>query len=135
MAQAKKLAPGLRRHGGPRFGANMSIAGGCDRAVWAAHAVSFTAVQLFTKNSNQWQARELTDDEVSTFRRTLRAARQRYPTAHDSYLINLASPDETLWQKSIAAMVDEVERCVKLGITDLVVHPGAHMGQGEEAGV
>ena len=57
------------------------------------------------------------------------------PVAHTSYLINLASPDDALWEKSIEAMTVEVERCELLGIPDLVVHPGSHMGAGEEAGL
>src|SRR5262249_30451243 len=57
------------------------------------------------------------------------------PVAHTSYLINLASPDPALWRRSLEAMVEEVERCRVLGITDLVVHPGAHKGAGEDAGL
>jgi deoxyribonuclease-4 len=113
----------------------MSIAGGCDRAVWAAHAIPFQTVQLFTKNNNRWDGVPLTDAHAEAFRAALGQTGIREPVAHTSYLINLASPDDTLWQRSIAAMVDEVERCGMLGITDLVLHPGAHMGQGEEAGL
>jgi deoxyribonuclease-4 len=113
----------------------MSIAGGCDRAVWAAHAVPFETVQLFTKNNNRWDGMALTDAHAEAFRSALGQTGVADPVAHTSYLINLASPDETLWRKSIAAMVEEVERCEKLGIRDLVLHPGAHMGAGEEAGL
>ncbi len=120
---------------GRKFGAHMSIAGGCDRAVWSAHAIPFRTVQLFTKNNNRWDGVPLTDAHAEAFRSALGQTGIVDPVAHTSYLINLASPDDTLWQRSIAAMVDEVERCGKLEITDLVLHPGAHMGQGEEAGV
>jgi len=113
----------------------MSIAGGCDRAVWAAHAVHFVTVQLFTKNNNQWKAPPLSTAQVTAFRTALEQTGIVDPVAHTSYLINLGSPDDALWQKSIAAMTVEVERCRSLGIHDLVVHPGAHMGQGEEAGL
>jgi deoxyribonuclease IV len=118
-----------------KFGAHMSIAGGCDRAVWAAHAIPFQTVQLFTKNNNRWDGVPLTDTHAEAFRSALGQTGVLDPVAHTSYLINLASPDDALWRKSIGAMVDEVERCAKLGITDLVLHPGAHMGEGEEAGV
>jgi deoxyribonuclease-4 len=113
----------------------MSIAGGCHRAVLAAHAVGFRAVQLFTKNNNQWNAPALTPEQIGAFRGALEQTGIRDLVAHTSYLINLGSPAETLWEKSIEAMIIEVRRCHQLGIPDLVVHPGAHMGAGEEAGL
>jgi len=118
-----------------KIGAHMSIAGGCDRAVRAAHAVGFRTVQLFTKNNNQWKAPTLTDAHVVAFRQALEETGVVDPVAHNSYLINLGSPDDTLWNKSIDAMTVEVERCQALGIDDLVAHPGAHVGQGEDAGL
>jgi len=113
----------------------MSIAGGCDQAVLRAQAAGCSTVQLFTKNNNQWNAPPLDEPQITRFRQALDATGIQAPVAHTSYLINLASPDETLWNKSIAALIVEVERCQSLGISDLVVHPGAHMGQGEEAGL
>ncbi len=118
-----------------KFGAHMSIAGGCDRAVRAACAVNFATVQLFTKNNNQWNAPALSTEHVALFRFALDETRIVDPVAHTSYLINLGSPDDALWQKSIDAMTVEVERSSRLGIADLVVHPGSHMGAGEEAGL
>jgi deoxyribonuclease IV len=118
-----------------KFGAHMSIAGGCDRAVQAAHAANCVTVQLFTKNNNQWNAPALSAEHIAAFRLALAETGIVDPVAHTSYLINLGSPDETLWRKSIDAMAVEVERCGLLGIADLVVHPGAHMGAGEEAGL
>jgi deoxyribonuclease-4 len=113
----------------------MSIAGGCDRAVWAAHAIPFQTVQLFTKNNNRWNSIALTDAHAEAFRTALDETGVIDPVAHTSYLINLASPDDGLRNKSIDAMVEEVERCDTLGITDLVLHPGAHMGEGQDAGL
>jgi deoxyribonuclease-4 len=118
-----------------KFGAHMSIAGGCDRAVFAAHAIGFQSVQLFTKNNNQWKAPALTEAHVSAFRAALAETGIVGPVAHNSYLINLGSPDDALWNKSIDAMTVEVERCQALGIDDLVAHPGAHMGRGEDEGL
>jgi deoxyribonuclease-4 len=118
-----------------KLGAHMSIAGGCDKAVLAAQRVGFATLQLFTRNNNQWRAPELTDAHVAAFKNALAAAGLVHPVAHNSYLINLASPDDTLWYKSIDAMTVEVERCHALGIKDLVAHPGAHVGQGEDAGL
>ncbi len=120
---------------GPRFGAHMSMAGGYDRAVRSAHAVGFETVQLFTKSNNQWKAAALTDAHISAFRAAIIETGVGTPVAHNSYLINLASPDDTLWARSIDAMTIEVERAEALGIEDLVAHPGAHTGSGEEAGL
>src|SRR4051812_49568660 len=77
----------------------------------------------------------LTDDHVAAFRAALQSSAVGTPVAHNSYLINLGSPDDVLWNRSIDAMTVELERCEALGIADLVVHPGAHMGAGEEAGL
>jgi deoxyribonuclease IV len=88
-----------------------------------------------TKNANQWNARDLSDDDVRTFRRLLRETRLRFPMAHDSYLINLASPDEPLYRRSIESFIVELQRAERLGIRYLVTHPGAHVDAGEEAGL
>ncbi|MDW7982890.1 MAG: deoxyribonuclease IV [Thermomicrobium sp.] len=117
-----------------RFGAHMSIAGGVDRAIDRAVEIGCDAVQLFTKSSNQWKARPLSPEEVERFRE--KARRFRLPVvAHDSYLINLASPDDALWEKSIAAFREELERCEVLGIPYLVTHPGSFGEAGEEFGI
>jgi deoxyribonuclease-4 len=113
----------------------MSIAGGCDRAVWAAQSARCAALQLFTKSSNQWRAAPLSSDQAAAFRAALAQTRIADPVAHTSYLINLGSPDTALWKKSITALVVEVQRCQLLGIGDLVLHPGSHMGRGEHSGL
>ena len=113
----------------------MSIAGGVDRAVERGAAIGCTALQLFTKNTNQWEARPLGDEEVGRFREALRAAGIDRVVAHDSYLINLCSPDEALWRRSIDACAGELARCARLGVPWLVIHPGGHMGRGEAWGV
>jgi deoxyribonuclease-4 len=119
----------------PRVGAHMSIAGGHDRAVAAARGVGCAAIQVFTKSSNQWRAKPLTDAHVSAFRAALAEAGIADPVGHNSYLTNLASPDDALFHKSIDALTTEVERGEALGLTDLVIHPGAHVGSGEAAGI
>ena len=118
-----------------RLGAHMSIAGGYEKAIHSAHRFGFQSVQLFTKNNNQWKAPGLTDAHRDAFRAALDETGVVDPVAHNSYLINLASPDEILWNLSIDAMTIEVERCAALGIADLVAHPGAHVGSGEEEGL
>jgi deoxyribonuclease-4 len=113
----------------------MSIAGGCNRAVRAAAALGCDTVQLFTKNNNQWRAAPLAEPQIAAFRAALSETGIVDPVAHTSYLINLGSSDDRVWTRSIEAMVVEVERCQALGIADLVLHPGAHTGAGEEAGL
>jgi deoxyribonuclease-4 len=119
----------------PLFGAHTSVAGGCHNALLTAQRHGFDCVQLFTKNANQWNAREFTRDEIRLFRRTLRQTRLRYPTAHDSYLINLASPEEKLYRRSVEAFVNEMRRAEQLHLRYLVMHPGAHVDSGEDAGL
>jgi len=119
---------------GPPFGAHLSIAGGVVNAVTEALRLGCQTVQLFTKNSNQWAGRAFAADEPTLFRKALRKAKLRFATAHDSYLINLATNEPVLWRKSVEAFADEVMRAEALGLTYLVTHPGAHVGAGEECG-
>jgi deoxyribonuclease-4 len=119
----------------PLFGAHMSIAGGCHNALLEGQRRGCDTVQLFTKNASQWLGKALADEDVRTYRRTLRRTRLRFPTAHDSYLIDLASPDEALWRRSIEAFVDEMTRAERLGLRYLVTHPGAHLDSSEDEGI
>ena len=119
----------------PLFGAHTSIAGGLSNAIVAAVEIGCSTVQLFTKNASQWNGKPLSASEIEVFRERLAASGLRFPTAHDSYLINLASPDGTLYRKSIEAFSDELARAEMLGLSYLVTHPGAHTGSGEEAGI
>jgi deoxyribonuclease-4 len=119
----------------PLFGAHMSIAGGYHLALEAAKNHACDTVQIFTKAPNQWAGKPITPAEATTFRRMLKNSKLRFPIAHDSYLINLASPDEALYRKSVGAFVDEMQRAETLGVHYLVTHPGAHMGAGEAEGL
>jgi deoxyribonuclease-4 len=119
----------------PLFGAHMSIAKGCHNALLAAHRYGCEAVQLFTKNSNQWEAKPLTDDDVEQFRRARQESSPRVLVSHDSYLINLASPDKELYRRSVEAFADEVRRAEALGLDYLVFHPGAATDGDEDAGL
>jgi deoxyribonuclease-4 len=117
------------------LGAHMSIAGGYYRAVEAAERVRCDCVQLFTKNNNQWRAKPLTNDDVDRFQEALGRRKISHPIAHDSYLINLASPDRALWIKSVDAFVVELQRAERLGIPYVVTHPGAYTTSSEAAGI
>lgn len=119
----------------PLFGAHMSIAGGYHRALLAAQDQGCASVQLFTKSSNQWRAKDITTEEAQTFRQVLRRTGLRQTMAHDSYLINLASPNPDLYRRSLEAFVVEVQRAELLGLRYLVTHPGAHLDSGEEEGL
>lgn len=119
----------------PRLGAHMSIAGGVEKAVERGASIGCATIQIFTKNNNQWNARPLNPKQVIAFK-AQRDELDIHPVfAHDSYLINLASPDDGLWRKSLNAVVIELERCETLELPGLVMHPGAHTGSGEEAGM
>lgn len=117
------------------LGAHMSIAGGYYKAVEAAHRAGCDCVQLFTKNNNQWRAKAIADQEAAKFRSTLESLGVSHPIAHDSYLINLASPDDELWKKSIDAFVVELQRADQLGIPYVVMHPGAFTTSSEARGL
>ena len=118
-----------------RLGAHMSIAGGVDKAIDRAESVGCEAVQIFTKNNNQWKARPIPAEQAERFQARLEETGIGPVVAHDSYLINLASSDDALWEKSTEAFRVELERCETLGIPYLVAHPGSHTGAGELVGL
>ncbi|HVC92046.1 MAG TPA: deoxyribonuclease IV [Pirellulales bacterium] len=119
----------------PILGAHMSIAGGYHKAVEIAKRCGCDCVQLFTKNNNQWRAKPISDVESQRFRSVLADTGVGHPIAHDSYLINLASPDDVLWRRSIEAFVVELRRADQLGIEYVVTHPGACVGSSEAEGL
>jgi deoxyribonuclease-4 len=119
----------------PLFGAHMSVAGGLHHAVEAAVEHECGTLQIFSKNANQWAAKPLQEDDITVFRQAVKKARLKFVTAHDSYLINLAAPDNALYRKSIAAFTEEIERAEALGLSYLVTHPGAHTGSGIDTGL
>ena len=113
----------------------MSIAGGLHLALDRAREAGCVSVAMFCKPSNQWRARALTDGEVKLFRDKRRELGFRHVVAHASYLVNLASPDPALLEKSRAGFRIEMERCEAIGAEYLVLHPGAHKGTGVESGL
>ncbi|MER3417048.1 MAG: deoxyribonuclease IV [Gemmataceae bacterium] len=115
----------------PLLGAHLSIAGGHHRALEEAALLRMDAVQIFTKSSNQWAARPLTESQTRLFRSVRRKLRIRRALAHDSYLINLASPDRQLYRRSVQALAEELTRAEALGLDALIMHPGAATGDDE----
>jgi len=117
------------------LGAHMSIAGGTPMALERALQVESNVLQIFVKNNNRWEGKILLDEEVELFRNSWTNSTIQEVVAHDSYLINLASPKNELWIRSINALVEELNRCERLGLSYLVAHPGAHVGSGEAEGI
>lgn len=117
------------------LGAHMSIAGGYHRAVRRARDAGCDCVQLFTKNNNQWRAKPIAAQQAGLFRSALAELGISHPLAHDSYLINLASPDRSLWEKSVGGFVVELQRAELLGIPYVVTHPGCYISGGPRAGL
>lgn len=137
----------------------MSIAEGFHRAVESAAARGMDTMQIFThspsqwairppapltsqqpgkpppRNFKHWQARSISCDEVRRFGDAIRATGIQSPFAHTSYLINLASPDLTLWKKSIAALVVDIQRCELLNLRYLVSHPGSYLSSSVDQGL
>lgn len=118
------------------LGVHVSAAGGVSRAVEEALALGCEAIQVFTRNQRQWRPARLRAAEARRFREAARrAGYARRAMSHASYLINLCATDATTLRRSRDALVDEISRCEALGIPYVCVHPGAHMGAGEEAGI
>jgi deoxyribonuclease-4 len=113
----------------------MSIAGGVDKALLLGKTVGCDAIQIFTKSSRQWAAKPYAKEELELFQLNRNETGITTVIAHDSYLLNLGSPDNALRKRSILAFIDELERCEMLGISNLVAHPGSHLGAGEEEGI
>jgi deoxyribonuclease IV len=118
-----------------KLGAHMSIAGGYHKAIDAASDLSMDVVQLFTKNNNQWAAKPITPAEVQRFNESLTSTGIQNPLSHASYLINLASPKDDLWNKSIEGMIVEWQRAEQLGLDGVVMHPGACIDSTPEQGL
>lgn len=116
------------------LGAHMSIARGTDKAVARGEALGCTVIQIFTRNATRWNAPELGAEEIRVFKNE-RARSGIMVVAHDSYLINLATPDRRLLNKSINSFRDEMERAELLEIPFLIMHPGSHTGSGEDIGL
>jgi deoxyribonuclease-4 len=116
------------------IGAHMSMAGGHVKAWERAIAVGCQALQIFTKNNMQWKGAPLSREGALAFRR--KAAELKHPVCgHACYLINLAATNASITQQSRATLLDEIRRADMLGLPFLVLHPGNHMGAGEEAGI
>jgi len=120
---------------GPLLGAHMSIAGGVGNAFVEGKKAGCEAIQIFTKSSRQWASKPYTKEEIEQFHLNRKETGIGAVVAHDSYLLNMGSPDTALRTRSVAAFIDEFERCEALGVTNLIAHPGSHVGAGELDGI
>ena len=120
---------------GHLLGAHMSIGGGVHRAIERARSIECTAMQIFVKNNMQWFARPFAREEITAFLEHSQRAELSAVFAHANYLINLAATNPQFLANSIRALSEELTRADQLGLPFLVLHPGAHLGAGEEAGL
>ncbi len=118
-----------------KLGKHVSIAGGLNKAITRAVDIGCNAMQIFVKNPRGWQGKELTEAACQQFREAREEVDLAPVVVHATYLINIASPREDLWQKSVQGLKDDYRRSVRIGADHLVFHPGSHTGSGIEAGI
>lgn len=118
-----------------KLGAHESISGGLHKALERAQSAGCEVLQLFVKSSRSWHLKPLSGGEISLFKQKVLETGIQPVAVHSCYLINLATPETSLWKRSIETMIVELERCEMLGIPNFIVHPGSHMGMGEKVGL
>ena len=119
----------------PLLGAHTSIAGGLERALERGRAAGCEVVQIFTGSSRQWRSPRIGPREIEAFREAQKRTAVQPIAIHTHYLINLASTRPEVFERSLDALANELERTGLLGIPYVVLHPGAHLGSGERAGL
>lgn len=119
-----------------RLGAHISTAGGVHKAFARGREAGCDSMLIFTKSNRQWRAKPLTDEDIIAYREAVATYDDIFPVAvHASYLINVASPDEALWEKSYEALKVEVERAAAFDIPFLTFHPGSYVSGDETTGL
>jgi deoxyribonuclease-4 len=117
------------------LGAHQSIAGGVEKSLVRGQEAGCDTIQIFVKSPNRWASKPFAEENVAAFKEAVVESGIWPVFAHSLYLINMATPDDALWLKSVDALVDDLERCELLGLPGLVIHPGSHRGSGEEPGI
>jgi len=117
------------------FGAHESISGGVFNAIERGQTATCDIIQMFNKSNSQWRAKKIEQAELDKYFEMIKETGVTVATSHSSYLINIASPDKELNEKSYKSLKDEMERCEMLKIPNLVLHPGSHVGTGEDEGI
>ena len=118
-----------------QFGAHESISGGVFNAIERGQTATCDTIQMFNKSNSQWRAKKIEQTELDKYFEKIKETGVTVATSHSSYLINIASPVKELNEKSFKALKEEMERCEMLKIPNLVMHPGSHVGTGEEPGI
>lgn len=119
-----------------RLGAHISTAGGAYRAFARAREATCDSFLIFTKSNRQWAAKPFTDDDIAFYKDAVAEHADLHPVSvHAAYLINVASPDAALWEKSYLALREEVERAGALGVDFITFHPGSYMTSSEQEGL
>lgn len=136
-AVVKRSAPASRSQRpaskGHRLGAHMSMAGGFDKAIERGLRAGCQTIQIFTKSNNQWAAPPISKEQVALFSQAVEESQVSPVFSHCAYLINVGSPKKEVFEKSKQALVVEVERATTLGLSFVILHPGAHLESGEAA--
>lgn len=117
------------------LGAHESISGGFTRAIRDGLEDGCRCIQIFTKNQTQWKEPAIDEEKIEAFKRERKKAKINFVLCHDSYLVNLASNNAETRRRSLDALLHEMDRCERLALDYLVIHPGSHMNQGEEKGL
>lgn len=117
------------------LGAHMSISGGLHLAIDRAVEAGCGVLQIFTRNSNQWKGKPVSEADAALFRQKFAASGLHEVVSHDIYLINLAAPSGETRDKSLAAFRDELETCARLGVAKIVMHPGSHLSDPPQVGL
>ncbi len=116
-------------------GSHISSAGGLHKAFERGESIGCTAMQIFTKSNRVWFEKKITDEAAELFKQAAQRSPIKSVVVHAGYLINIGSPKPDGVKQSVSALLDEIRRCEQLGLKYLILHPGSHLGSGEEAGV
>lgn len=117
------------------LGAHMSVSGGLSLAFERAQSIGINTMQIFTKNQTRWEQKPTPAEEIARWNAAQATTGIGPVVSHAAYLLNLGTPNDALWEKSVNALVDELTRAEQLGLLGVVLHPGAHMTSGEAAGI
>jgi deoxyribonuclease-4 len=117
------------------LGAHIGIADGLGEAPRQGRKIGCDAIQIFSKSPKMWAGPPIADEAAAAFRAAVAETGLKATAVHHGYLVNLASPKKAMLARSRKALLDEVERATKVGVDGLILHPGAHMGEGPEAGL
>jgi|TARA_Y100000294_G_scaffold42736_1_gene39049 deoxyribonuclease-4 len=118
-----------------KLGAHESIAGGVGEAILRGQKATCDVIQIFNKSNHQWKAKKIVKDDLDLYFQNMEETGIKVVCSHASYLINLASPDRSLSDRSCTALKVEMERCELLHIPRLIIHPGSHLGKGIRKGI